>query len=218
MRLAALIHRDPDEAWVSAHDAIAMATELGAHALGVPGLGVLEPGAPADVALLDRRGVGLGGARELEAALVWSESGPGVRHTIVAGEVVVRDGQLTRIDLDEIQGQIAEQCARRARSGPQSPVLVATIARLQDTRRRLAEQQGRPARRAVNRRVVFLLALVAGISVANLYYAQPLLHLIGDSLGTSPETAGLLVAGSQLGYAVGLLFLVPLGDLVERRG
>lgn len=69
----------------------------------------------------------------------------------------------------------------------------------------------------MSRRVVFLLALVAGISVANLYYAQPLLHLIGDSLGTSPETAGLLVAGSQLGYAVGLLFLVPLGDLVERR-
>lgn len=143
MRLAALIHRDPDEPWVSATEAIAMATELGAHALGVPGLGVLEPGAPADVALLDRRGVGLAGARELEAALVWSESGPGVRHTIVAGEVVVRDGQLTRIDLDEIQGQIAEQCARRARTGPQSPVLTATIARLQDTRRRLAEQQGR---------------------------------------------------------------------------
>lgn len=70
----------------------------------------------------------------------------------------------------------------------------------------------------MSRRTVFLLALVAGISVANLYYAQPLLHLIGDSLGTSPETAGLLVAGSQLGYAVGLLFLVPLGDLVERRG
>ncbi len=71
---------------------------------------------------------------------------------------------------------------------------------------------------SMDRRVVLLLALVAGISVANLYYAQPLLHLIGDSLGTSPETAGLLVAGSQLGYAVGLLFLVPLGDLVERRG
>jgi predicted MFS family arabinose efflux permease len=68
------------------------------------------------------------------------------------------------------------------------------------------------------RATVWLLATVAGISVANLYYAQPLLHLIGDSLGVSPETAGLLVAGSQLGYAVGLLFLVPLGDLVERRG
>lgn len=143
MRLAALIHRHPDEPWVSAHDAITMATELGAHALGVPGLGVLEPGAPADVALVDRRGTGLAGARELEAALVWSESGPGVRHTIVAGEVVVRDGALTRVDLDEIQGHIAEQCERRARSGPQTPALTATIARLQETRRRLAARQGR---------------------------------------------------------------------------
>ncbi len=143
MRLAALIHRDPDEPYVSAHDAITMATELGAHALGTPGLGALEPGAPADLALLDRRGVGLAGARELEAALVWSESGPGVRHTIVAGEVVVRDGELTRIDLGELQAQISEQCARRARSGPQSPALVATIDRLQEVRRRLAAKQGR---------------------------------------------------------------------------
>ncbi|MBO9532923.1 MAG: amidohydrolase family protein [Solirubrobacteraceae bacterium] len=143
MRLAALIHRDPDEPWVGANEAIAMATELGAHALGVPGLGALDPGAPADFALVDRRAPGLAGARELEAALVWSESGPGVRHTVVAGDVVVRDGQLTRVDLDEIQHHITEQCERRARTGPQSPVLEATIARLQEVRQRLAARQGR---------------------------------------------------------------------------
>jgi cytosine/adenosine deaminase-related metal-dependent hydrolase len=114
MRLAALIHRHPDEPWVSAHDAITMATEHGARALGVDGLGALEPGAPADVVLVDRRGLGLAGARELEAALVWSESGPGVRHTIVAGELVVHDGRLMRVNLDEIQGHLAEQCERRA--------------------------------------------------------------------------------------------------------
>lgn len=72
--------------------------------------------------------------------------------------------------------------------------------------------------RSMDRAVVGLLALVAGIAVANLYYAQPLLHLMGGSLGVSPETAGLLVAGSQAGYALGLLLVVPLGDLVERRG
>ncbi len=143
MRLAALIHRDPDEPWVSATEAIAMATELGGHALGVAGLGALDPGAPADFALLDRRAPGLAGARELEAALVWSESGSGVRHTVVAGEIVVRDGQLTTVDLDEIQAHIAEQCERRARRGPQTPALVATIARLQEVRRRLAERQER---------------------------------------------------------------------------
>jgi predicted MFS family arabinose efflux permease len=70
----------------------------------------------------------------------------------------------------------------------------------------------------IDRRVVLLLAVTAGVSVANLYYAQPLLYLISSGLHVSATTAGLLVAGSQLGYAVGLALLVPLGDLVERRG
>jgi cytosine/adenosine deaminase-related metal-dependent hydrolase len=144
MRLAALIHRDPDEPWVSAVDALAMATTGGAHALGVPGLGALTPGAPADVALLDRRGTGLAGARDLEAALVWSETGEGVRHVVVAGEVVLRDGRPTRFDLDEVRDRIAEQCARRARVGARSPELEATIGRLDEVRRRLAERDGRP--------------------------------------------------------------------------
>jgi cytosine/adenosine deaminase-related metal-dependent hydrolase len=144
MRLATLIHRDPDEPWVSAVDALTMATTGGAHALGVPGLGALNPGAPADVALLDRRGTGLAGARELEAALVWSETGEGVRHVVVAGEVVVRDGRPTRFDLDEVRAQIAAQCARRARVGARSPELEQTVGRLDEVRRRLAERDGRP--------------------------------------------------------------------------
>ncbi|MDQ8045512.1 MAG: amidohydrolase family protein [Patulibacter sp.] len=143
MRLAALIHRDPDEPWVSADDALRIATVGGARALGVPGLGTLEPGAPADLALLDRRAVGLAGARELEAALVWSESGAGVRHVVVAGEVVVRDGRLTRIDLDAINEAMAEQAARRL-AAPASGQLEATVARLTEVRRRLAERDGRP--------------------------------------------------------------------------
>lgn len=69
----------------------------------------------------------------------------------------------------------------------------------------------------LDRRVVLLLAMTAGASVANIYYAQPLLYLIADSLSVSATTAGLLIAASQLGYAVGLALLVPLGDLVERR-
>jgi predicted MFS family arabinose efflux permease len=64
---------------------------------------------------------------------------------------------------------------------------------------------------------VLLLAVATGASVANLYYAQPLLHAIAQTLHTSSTTAALLVTASQIGYAAGLVLLVPLGDLVDRR-
>ena len=57
----------------------------------------------------------------------------------------------------------------------------------------------------------------AAIVVANLYYAQPLLDEIAHGLHVSAGSAGLLVTLSQVGYALGLLFVVPLGDLLERR-
>jgi predicted MFS family arabinose efflux permease len=53
--------------------------------------------------------------------------------------------------------------------------------------------------------------------VANNYYVQPLLHTIGASFGVPDSTAGLLVTAGQVGYAAGLAFLVPLGDVMERR-
>lgn len=77
----------------------------------------------------------------------------------------------------------------------------------------MPRSQGRP----VPRYLVALLALAMGAGVANLYYAQPLLHTIGAALGVSDGTAGLLVTASQIGYAAGLVLLVPLGDLLERR-
>jgi predicted MFS family arabinose efflux permease len=64
---------------------------------------------------------------------------------------------------------------------------------------------------------VLLLAVACGATVANLYYAQPLLDTIARSLGTSSGTAGLLVTATQAGYVTGLLFIVPLGDLLQRR-
>jgi predicted MFS family arabinose efflux permease len=69
----------------------------------------------------------------------------------------------------------------------------------------------------LSRGLVRLLALACGVTVANLYYAQPLLHTIARSLGTSQSTAGLLVTATQLGYAAGLLLVVPLGDITARR-
>jgi predicted MFS family arabinose efflux permease len=62
-----------------------------------------------------------------------------------------------------------------------------------------------------------LLAMSCGLIVANLYYAQPLIGLIAADLGLSPQSAGLIVTVTQLGYGAGLLLVVPLGDLVENR-
>jgi predicted MFS family arabinose efflux permease len=69
----------------------------------------------------------------------------------------------------------------------------------------------------IDRRLVALLAVACGATVANLYYAQPLLSTIAHEFGVSEGTAGLLVTASQIGYAAGLAFIVPLGDLLDRR-
>lgn len=74
-----------------------------------------------------------------------------------------------------------------------------------------------PASEPLDRRVVLLLAVACGAAVANLYYAQPLLDVIARDLGVSSGAAGLLVTASQVGYAAGLVLLVPLGDLLDRR-
>lgn len=68
----------------------------------------------------------------------------------------------------------------------------------------------------MTRRLAVLFAIVAGSAVGNLYWAQPLLDLIARQLRTDPATAGWLVTTTQLGYALGVLLIVPLGDLVDR--
>ena len=67
------------------------------------------------------------------------------------------------------------------------------------------------------RHLVVLLATACGAAVASNYYPQPLLHTIGTALGVANATTGLLVTAGQVGYALGLALLVPLGDLLERR-
>ncbi|GHH85923.1 sugar transporter [Streptomyces sulfonofaciens] len=70
---------------------------------------------------------------------------------------------------------------------------------------------------ALSAALVRLLALTCGITVANVYYAQPLLNTIAHELGTSRSAAGILVTATQVGFAVGLVFVVPLGDIIARR-
>jgi predicted MFS family arabinose efflux permease len=71
----------------------------------------------------------------------------------------------------------------------------------------------RPRRRAP----LVLLSVAAGLGVANLYYAQPLAAMMASSLGVSAGAIGLSLMACQLGYALGMLLLVPLGDGRERR-
>ncbi|WP_300719827.1 MFS transporter [Pseudomonas sp.] len=65
--------------------------------------------------------------------------------------------------------------------------------------------------------LILLMATATGLAVASNYYAQPLLHTIAQELGLSMSSAGTVVITAQLSYGVGLLLLVPLGDLFEQR-
>ncbi|HEX4360159.1 MAG TPA: MFS transporter [Pseudonocardia sp.] len=62
-----------------------------------------------------------------------------------------------------------------------------------------------------------LLAFASGVAVANIYYAQPLLDRIGHDLGVGPAGLGLVTTVTQAGYLLGLILIVPLGDLINRR-
>jgi predicted MFS family arabinose efflux permease len=65
--------------------------------------------------------------------------------------------------------------------------------------------------------LVALLAVMAGVSVANLYYCQPLLNLIREDTGLTEFQVNLMPVFTQIGYALGLLFIIPMGDLYNRR-
>ena len=65
--------------------------------------------------------------------------------------------------------------------------------------------------------LIVLMSVATGLAVASNYYAQPLLETIARHFLLSASSAGFIVTAAQLGYAAGLLFLVPLGDMFERR-
>ena len=75
----------------------------------------------------------------------------------------------------------------------------------------LKENQGVPSS------LLWTLAIISGVTVANIYYNQPLLNRISRDLNISEFTANLIAMCSQIGYAIGLLFIIPLGDLYRRR-
>lgn len=69
----------------------------------------------------------------------------------------------------------------------------------------------------MSRSVALLFAIACGLAVANIYYAQPLLDAISQEFGITHSSVGLVITITQVCYALGLLLLVPLGDLLNRR-
>jgi predicted MFS family arabinose efflux permease len=67
------------------------------------------------------------------------------------------------------------------------------------------------------RRLMLVLAVACGMAVANIYYAQPLLASIATAFRVSQGSTAMVVTLTQLGYALGMVVLLPLGDLVENR-
>ncbi len=74
-----------------------------------------------------------------------------------------------------------------------------------------------PTNLTMTRGMVLLFAFCCGVIVANIYYSQPIIELIAPDIGISTTAASLIVSLTQVGYALGMLFLVPLGDLLENR-
>lgn len=69
----------------------------------------------------------------------------------------------------------------------------------------------------LTRELLWLMTIGCGLVIANLYYSQPLLRLIADDLGESEAATSRIAMVTQLGYATGLLFIVPLGDMFRRK-
>ncbi|MFT9076078.1 MFS transporter [Ethanoligenens sp.] len=69
----------------------------------------------------------------------------------------------------------------------------------------------------LNRSLILLMATASGVSVANIYYIQPLLEQIAGAYHVTQAGAGLLATLTQVGYALGLFLILPLADLVERK-
>lgn len=93
---------------------------------------------------------------------------------------------------------------------------------MQGTKEKLSSQETHTPSDSIHassmpRYMTLLFAVVCGMSVANIYFAQPLLDHLSREFGIDYSTIGILITITQIFYAVGLLLLVPLGDLLNQR-
>jgi len=69
----------------------------------------------------------------------------------------------------------------------------------------------------MSKHFILLMTFAVGVMAANIYYPQSILGLIAASLGLRPDAAGLIMTLTQIGYGLGVLLIIPLGDLVENK-
>lgn len=86
-----------------------------------------------------------------------------------------------------------------------------------DTQAEAMEQIASAEAPVLTPRITLLFSLTSALAVANVYSAQPLLESMSASLKVPPGTIGSVITATQAGYAAGLIFLVPLGDRVNRK-
>lgn len=111
MKTASVVHNLNDldyERWPRADEVLTAATRTGGRAMREPGLGTLEIGAPADLILVDLRALPFVPLNDLRRQLVHCELGQSVRLTMVAGRVVMRDGEIPTVNAPEILAEVAE--------------------------------------------------------------------------------------------------------------
>jgi predicted MFS family arabinose efflux permease len=80
-----------------------------------------------------------------------------------------------------------------------------------------SSQRGIDARPSLSRGLTFLLAVTVAVAVGNLYYLHPLMGTIARSFQVPESTLGIAASLAQIGQTLGMLFLLPLGDIYDRR-
>ncbi|MFK7762965.1 MAG: amidohydrolase family protein [Roseobacter sp.] len=121
------LHDADHSRWITPQEAFRAATEGGARALGRGDIGQITKGAKADIALYDTRSIALTPLNAPLQQLTLAETGRGLRHLMIDGQVVFRDGKLTRIDEAEIIERIHQEAVRLA---PDIAAAEASVARL----------------------------------------------------------------------------------------
>ena len=129
---------DPMPTQLDAADALQAATSAGAAAIGRPDLGALRPGMRADLVLMDLADWAYQPFNSAARQVVYGESGRGVRHVLVDGRVVLRDGVVTTVDESALRAEIAELLvgfrqdfdANAARMAPAVPHLLDALERI----------------------------------------------------------------------------------------
>ncbi|KXS17163.1 MFS general substrate transporter [Gonapodya prolifera JEL478] len=104
--------------------------------------------------------------------------------------------------------------------GQPTPAIDANLPTKEGEREREGELEDKPhspVAKDMPRKVVYLYAVANAILVSNLYYCQPILDVLKVYFGVSTGQIGSVPALTQIGYSVGLAFIVPLGDLLPRR-